>query len=124
MQMRKFRTGPIALTNVPTTNILNCAITALAGPIGFAIPQPYMVLKKITIVNKLGVAVGYSLFIGASAANAPGTEYVASNKLVQPFDRDEVWCDTRLDATDFLVGGASAVDALSIEIEGEIGISG
>lgn len=30
----------------------------------------------------------------------------------------------RLDAADFLVGGASAATSLSIQVEGEIGVSG
>lgn len=124
MAMNKnFRFGPVALTNVLTTNILNPTITSLAGVVGFTMTQPYLLLKHIRIVNKTAGAVTCSFWLGATGANAVGTEVIgiglsiAANSFVDWFGL------LRLDAADFLVGGASANTSLSIQGEGEIGIS-
>ncbi len=118
---KTFRFGPVALTNTPTTNILNCNVTSLAGPVGFTMTQPYLILKHIRVVNKTGGAVTFSLWLGATGGNAAGTEVigiglsVAANSFVDWFGQ------LRLDAADFLVGDASALTSLTIEGEGEIG---
>lgn len=122
-QNKIFRTGPVDL-GAAAANILNCNITSLAGPVGITIGQPYLLLKKITVVNKTGGAVTYSLFIGATGGSAAGTEYLASARSVAANSRDEINVSTRLDAADFLTGLASAGASLTIEIEGEVGISG
>ena len=124
MQNKQFRTGPIALTTTLTTNILNPAVTSMAGPVGITIGQPYLLLKKVTVVNKSASAVTCSLWIGASAGNAAGTEYLFQGTSIPANGSAERWVNTRLDSADFLVGGAGTATALSIEIEGEVGISG
>lgn len=123
-QNKSFRFGPVALTTTLTTNILNTNVTSVAGPVGFTMTQPYLLLTHIRIVNKTGSAATASLWIGATGANAAGTEFafqatsVAANSYVDWYGR------LRLDAADFLVGGAGTTTALSIEGEGEIGVSG
>lgn len=121
---KSFRFGPVALSNVLTTNILNCAITSLAGVVGFTMTQPYILLKHIRIANKTGGAVTFSLWIGATGANAAGTEFWGTGKSVPANDGVDYYGVTRLDSTDFLVGGAGAATSLTIEGEGEIGVSG
>ena len=120
---KTIRFGPVALTNTLTTNILNPGVTSLAGPIGFTMTQPYLVIKHIRIVNKTAGAVTCSFWLGATGANAAGTEVIGialSIAANSPYD----WYGLlRLDAADFLVGGASAATSLSIQGEGEIGIS-
>lgn len=120
---KTFRFGPVALTNTLTTNILNPTVTSLAGVIGFVMTQPYLIIKHIRIVNKTAGAVTFSLWLGATGANAAGTEVVgialsvAANSFIDWFGL------LRLDAADFLVGGASANTSLTIQGEGEIGVS-
>lgn len=120
---KTFRFGPVALTNTLTTNILNPTITSLAGVVGFVMTQPYLIIKHIRIVNKTAGAVTCSFWLGATGANAAGSEVigiglsVAANSFVDWFGL------LRLDAADFLVGGASANTSLSIQGEGEIGVS-
>ena len=124
MQNKPFRVGPVALTNTLTTNILNCAVTSMAGPVGITIGQPYLIVKKVTIVNKTDLPVTWSLWMGATGANAAGTEFLGTGKSIAARGREEIPCQARMDSTDFLVGGAGTATALSIEIEGEVGISG
>lgn len=120
---KTFRFGPVALTNVLTTNILNPTITSLAGVVGFTMTQPYLIIKHIRITNKTAGAITCSFWLGATGANAAGTEVigtalsVAANSFVDWFGL------LRLDAADFLVGGASALTSLTIQGEGEIGVA-
>jgi hypothetical protein len=120
-QNKAFRFGPVALTATLTTNILNPTITSLAGPVGFTATQPYLIIKHIRIVNKTGGAVTFSLWLGITAGNVAGTEVIGQGLSVAANSFIDWYGLLRLDAADFLVGGASAGTSLSIEGEGEIG---
>jgi hypothetical protein len=114
---------PIALTATLTTNILNPAVTSVAGPVGFTMTQPYLILRAIKVVNKTAGAVTFSLWKGATGANAAGTElYIAQSVPANSVFSDVVLL--RLDSGDFIVGGASAATSLTISFAGEIGVSG
>jgi len=123
MQNKTFRFGPVALTAVTTTNILNTAVTSLAGPVGITLTQPYVILKHIRIVNKTTSATSFSLWLGATGGNAAGTEVIGQGYSVPANSAYDWYGMLRMDAADFLVGGASAATALSFEAEGEIGFS-
>lgn len=116
------RFGPVALTTTLTTNILNFNITSLAGPVGYTMTQPYALIRHVRIVNKTGSAATFSLWLGATGANAAGTEVIGQGLSVaanQPYD----WFGLlRMDVADFLVGGAGTATALTLEGEGEIGM--
>jgi len=120
---RPFNFGPVALTNTLTTNILNCNVTSLAGPVGFTLTQPYIILRHLRVVNKTVGAVTFSLWKGATGANAAGTEVVGVGQSVAANSSYDWYGIMRFDAADFLVGGASAATSLAIQGEGEIGIS-
>jgi len=117
-----FRFGPVALTNTLTTNILNPP-TATGGTNGGS-SSNYIVLKHMRVVNKTVGAVTFSLWLGATGANAAGTEVVGIGLSVPANSYVDWFGLMRLDAADFLVGGASAATSLSIEGEGEIGVAG
>lgn len=121
-QNKVFRFGPVALSNTLTTNILNPP-TASGGVNGGSSAQ-YIVVKHIRIVNKTGGAVTCSFWLGATGANAAGTEVIGQGLSVAANSYVDWYGSLRLDAADFLVGGASAATSLSIEGEGEIGVSG
>jgi hypothetical protein len=116
------RVGPIALTATPTTNILNPNVTSLAGPVGFTMTQPYIILRHIRIVNKTAGAVTFSFWLGATGANAVGTEVIGIAQSVAANSAYDWYGMLRLDAADLLVGSASAITSLSFEAEGEIGL--
>lgn len=119
---KTFRFGPLALTNTLTTNILNPP-TATGGTNGGSSAQ-YIILKHIRIVNKTGGAVTCSFWLGATGGNVAGTEIIGIGLSVPANSFVDWFGLLRLDAADFLVGGASAATSLSIEGEGEIGVSG
>ena len=121
MQNSKFRFGPIALTNTYTTNLLNPPTTT--GGVNMGTPNPYILIKYIRIVNKTAGAVTFRLYLGATGANAAGTEImgfdttVAANSYVDWYPPD-----LKLKVADFLVGGASANTSLTIMGTGEYGL--
>jgi hypothetical protein len=119
---KTFRFGPIALTTTLTTNLLNPP-TATGGVNGGSSSQ-YIILNHIVISNKTGTAATFSLYIGATATNAAGTEFMGTGRSVPANDVVEYYGKIRLDAADFLVGGSNTTTALTIEGEGEIGVAG
>lgn len=119
-QNRTFRFGPLALTNTYTTNILNPG--SVAGGVNDGSLPAYIILKHIRILNKTAGAVTFRLFIGATGANAAGTEFIGYDMTVAANSYVDWYGLARLDIADFLVGGASASTSLTIEGEGEIGL--
>lgn len=117
-----FNFGPIALTSTLTTNLLNPA-TATGGTNGGSSSQ-YIILRHIRIVNKTAGAVTFSLYRGATGANAAGTEVIGTGLSIPANSAYDWYGVMRFDAADFLVGGASANTSLSIQGEGEIGVAG
>ena len=117
-----FRLGPIALTITLTTNILSPP-TATGGVNGGSSAQ-YITLKHIRVSNKTGSAATFSLWLGATGANAAGTEVIGTGLSVAANAAFDWYGLLRIDAADFLVGGAGTATALTITAEGEIGVSG
>lgn len=122
MQNKAFRFGPVALSATLTTNILNPP-TATGG-VGAGSSPNYIILTHIRIVNKTAGAVTFSLWIGATGANAAGTEFMGTGRSIAANSSEDWYGRIRLDTADFLVGGASAGTSLTIQGEGEIGVAG
>ncbi len=102
-------------------NLLNPPTTT--GGVGAGSPlNTYIIIKKVTVVNKTSGAVNISLFIGATGVGAAGTEWKWSATPVPASGSLEFFCQTRLDVGDFLTHLASVVTSLVIEIDAEIGI--
>ncbi len=120
MQNKPVRFGPTALSATLTTNILNPPATT--GGVGCGTPNAYCIIKHIKVVNKTGSAATFSMWIGVTAGNVAGTE-IFSSQTVAANAQFDAYIYMRLDATDFLVGGASAGATLTFEAEGEIGIA-
>lgn len=114
---------PVALTNTLTTNILNCNVTAVTGPVGFTMTQPYLIIRHVRVTNKTAGAVTFSLWKGATGSNTAGTEWIGTAQSVAANSSYDWYGAARLDAADFIVGGASAATSLTIEFEGEIGVA-
>lgn len=116
-----FRFGPVALTNTLTTDILKP--TTAAGGTNAGSSGAYIVLRHVRIVNKTAGAVTFSLWLGASAGNAAGTEVIGTATSVAANSAYDFYGMLRLDTAEVLVGGASANTSLTIQGEGEIGIT-
>lgn len=114
---------PVALTNTLTTNILNPNITSVAGPVGMTMTQPYLLIRHIRILNKTGTAATFSLWKGATGGNAAGTEIIGTAQSVAANSAFDWYGMMRVDAADFIVGGSGTATALTIQFEGEIGVS-
>jgi hypothetical protein len=131
------RFGPVALTTTTTTNILNPP--TLTGGTGLAgtNTNTFLLLKHIRVVNKTNAAASFALWLGATGANAAGTEAIAGGAATAgalnagtgvsvqpgvPFDWYAAGIGMRMETADYLVGGAGTATALTIEGEGEIGI--
>ena len=118
------RFGPVALTATTTTNILNPqTLTGGVSAGGTSNTSTYIVLRHIRIVNKTATAATFSLYIGATASNTAGTEFMGTAQSVPANSYVDWYGMVRLDSTDFLVGGASAATTLTLEAEGEIGVA-
>jgi len=113
------RVGPVALTTTMTTNILNPADPG-TGHVGYTPTASRIVLRHVRIVNKTGSAATFSLWLGATGANAAGTEVIGTAQSVAANAAYDWYGALPLDTTDFLVGGASANTTLTFEAEGEV----
>ena len=120
---RVISVGPVALTTTLTTNILNCALSSVAGPVGLTLTQPFVILRHIRIVNKTSTAATFTLYKGATGANTAGTEVIGTGTSVAANSYFDWYGMLRLESTDYLVGGAGTATALTFQAEGEVGFS-
>jgi len=100
--------GPVAMSNTLTTNVYNQGSALI-----------YDVIKHIHIVNKTAGAVTFSLWLGATGANAAGTEIIGTGRSIAANSAFDWYGNLKMTSTDFLVGGASAATSLTITGEGE-----
>jgi len=121
MADKPFRFGPVALSATLTTNILKGPVQAAAGT-GVGAQDIYMVVRHIRIVNKTAGAVTFSLWLGATGGNAAGTEVIGIALSVAANSAYDWYGNMRMDAADYLVGGASAATSLTIEGEGVMAV--
>ncbi len=101
--------GPIALTTTLTTNVYNNASSAIET-----------VIKEIRFVNKTASAATVSLYIGATGANAAGTELYLGFSVAANDVFGEFFSNLVLQSTDFIVGGSGTATAIGIIILGEL----
>lgn len=121
---KMIRIGPVALTTTLTTNILNPqTLTGGVSAGGTSNTATYLIMRHIRISNKTGSAATFSLWIGATGANAAGTEFIGTAQSVAANSYVDWYGMVRLDTADFLVGGAGTTTALTLSGEGEIGIA-
>jgi len=105
-------------------NILNCNVTAVTGPVGMTMTQPYLILKHIRLTNNDTAAHTVKLFKGATGASAVGTEFAYAGGVSIPAAQYVDWYgQTRFDAADFLTGFADVASKVTINIDAEIGVS-
>ncbi len=100
--------GPVALSATLTTNVYNNTSALI-----------YDVLTHIMIVNKTGTAATFTLYLGATGANAAGTEVIGFAKVVPANDTFHWYGRLKMTSTDFLVGGSGTATALTITGMGE-----
>jgi hypothetical protein len=99
--------GPLALSATLTTNIYNNTSALI-----------YDVIKHIHFANKTASPATISLYLGATGANAAGTELFLG-QVVPANGVFDYYCNLKMTNTDFLVGGASAGTTITAYGEGE-----
>ena len=122
---KPFAFGPLALTTTLTTNIFNPGTTT-GGVASTTAPYDKLfgLIRQIRVVNKTGTAATFTLYKGATGANAAGTELAVAQSVPANDYVELVWpSGLRFDTADFLVGGAGAATALTIQGIGEIGVA-
>lgn len=115
---------PIAL-QATVQNLLNGAIASLSGPVGFSASQPFITITHMRIINTTNAPVVVSLYKGASAAAAAGSEfawnvYSLSGNGSGNVNYDDWNGAARFDSTDFLTGLGLGV---TLNIDAEITFS-
>lgn len=115
------RFGGIALTATLTTNLMNPP--TLTGGTNVSGAACFVIIRHLRVVNRTALAQTFSFWVGGSGANTAGTEFMGGAKSVAANDAYDWYGLLRLDAADFLVGGASLVNSLSLQGEMEIGVA-
>jgi hypothetical protein len=110
MSDKLLNVGPLALTTTLTTNVYQ-------GGSASALLQDS--IHQIRISNKTAAAAKWTLYKGATGANAAGTEIgvgqsVPANDYVDVHFADGL----KMLSTDFIVGGSDTATALTIIITG------
>lgn len=114
---------PIAVP-AAVANLLNGALTSLAGPVGFTPTQPYLIIKHIRAVNIDATPHTFTLFKGASAASAAGTQFAFAGFQVAANSYSPDWFgQAKFEATDFLTGFADVASKIILNIDVEIGFA-
>ena len=113
---KRFRFGPVALTQTYTTNILNPA--AAGAGTGYTPTASYIILRHIRIINKTASPATFRLWLGGTGGNVAGTEVVGYDMTVAANSYVDWYGVMPIESTEFLVGGASALTTLTIQGEG------
>jgi hypothetical protein len=121
MNNKKFRFGPVELTVAMTTNLLSPP-EATGGVNAGASPM-YVLLRRLTVINTNSGTKTFSLWLGGTGTNATADVVIASGQPVAGHNAYPWAGELRIDAGEFLVGGASAT-GLVIQGDGEIGVAG
>lgn len=106
------RFGPVALTTTYTTNIFNPP--TLAGGVNASMfTKTKATIRHMKVTNKGATAATFRLYVGATGANAAGTEH-AYDVPVAAGSYVDLWGPICVLTTHFIVGGASALTTLTI----------
>jgi len=114
------RLGPVILSATLTTNVVNPAIAG-TGAVGYTATADFLLIRHIRITNKTASAATFSFWLGATGGNVAGTEVIGQGVSVAANSFVDWFGLLRLDAADFLVGGAGTASALTFEGEAEVG---
>jgi hypothetical protein len=116
---KKLNISSNVVTDGVFTNLLNGAIASLAGPIGFTLEQPRIIVTHIQVINTAStLGAGFAIYKGASGGHAVGTEVAYGS--ANASSSVEIDTDIVLDAEDFLTGRCIGPGSLTINISAEI----
>jgi len=112
----------VDLSATLTTNLLNPG--TITGGVGMGSGNLRIIVTQVRATNRDSVPRTYSLWVGATGANAAGTAAFGAQAKSVPANDSVTWYGRKaLDVADFLVGGASVAAQITLEVEGEIGVA-
>lgn len=94
-----------------------------AGGVGITATNQFAIIRHIRIVNRTASPATFSLFKGLTGGSAAGTEIVGSATSVPANSFVDWYGAMRFDVADFLTGFAGTASALTIMVEGELGVA-
>ena len=104
-------------------NLLNPNVTAVTGPVGFTMTQPYLVIKHVRITNKDSAAHTLTFWKGATGGSAGGKEVFWGSYSLAANSYQDWYGQMRVDSADFITGSADASQKVTITFDCEIGVS-
>lgn len=125
-QNRSLNFAAVFVSNT-AANLYNCTFTTVTGGVGNPQVQPYTLLRHIRITNNSTSAATLTLYKSTTGDHTAGKEFAfagASCPANGAIDWYAGGPGARFDSADYLVGSASAASALTINLEGEVGLSG
>lgn len=122
-QNRSLNFEPVYVSNA-IGNIYNCKFTTVTGGVGNPQVQPYTLIKHIRITNSGSSAATVSLYKGATAGSTGSTEFAFAGTSIPGNSYVDWYGSNRFDSADFLSGIAGTESVLTINIDGEVGLSG
>lgn len=104
-------------------NLLNPNVTSVAGPVGFTMTQPYLIIKHVRITNKDSAAHTVSFWKGATGGSAGGTEVFWASYSLAANSYQDWYGQMRVDSADFITGSADLASKVTITFDCEIGVA-
>ena len=101
-------------------NLLNCNITAETGPVGFTLSEPWLLVRHVRIINIDTNARLISLYKGATAGSAAGTQFAWGNYSLAAQAYDDWYGEERFNAADFLSGICDSASKVIININADL----
>ena len=126
MQNKRLHINPIALTGTLATTLIEPGTTAESGNTGYTVGKAYILIRHIRVVNTTAGALALSLFVGAAAAAAAGTEFAFPASVIPANGYVDWYGELRLDGTttaSALCGGSTTTGLTLNADNAEIGFT-
>lgn len=117
--MSKLDFPPVFLPNA-AANLLNCNITSETGPVGITLPEPFIIVRHVRVINIDTIAHVISLYKGATGGSAAGTQFGWGNFSLGAQSYDDWYGEERFNVADFLTGVADLASKVIINVNGDI----
>lgn len=116
---KKLNINASVIVQGSVSDLLNGALTSLAGPVGFSLNQPRLIVKRIQVINpSTSLGTLFAIYKGASGGHAAGTEVIYAS--INQTSTIDLETDLVLDASDFLTGTCISSGSLTVNISAEI----
>jgi len=123
MAQNKILNIPQQFIPVSVANLLNPALGSVAGPVGFTMTQPYLIIKHVRVTNIDTATRTISCYKGATGGSAAGTQVFWGNQQIAAQSYLDWYGQLRVDSADFITGVCDVASKVVIEFDAEIGVA-